>query len=153
MDFLREYWQVGLGVAVTLLVWWRISQKPTTLDLKRLKRQPSPLPYTKPPTLLVEVLPEFAVELENLLSEEGKPELASQVQQLRILDRCRCQDDFCSTFYVCPKPEGSYGPDHDTVVLSPKEGMVNVDVTDGKVACIEVLYRKDVQARLHAFLP
>lgn len=148
-----EYWQVGLGVAVTLLVWWRLAQKPITLDLKRLKRRPSLLPYREPPSRLVEVVPEFAAELENLLSEEGKPELASQIQQLMILERCRCQDDFCSTFYVRPKPQGSYGSDHYTVVLSPNDGMVNVDVTEGKVACVEVLYRNDVQAKLHAFLP
>jgi hypothetical protein len=149
MGFLNEYWRIGLGAVVIVLVSWRLSRKLLTLGLKR---PPDTLRST-PPVVFADALPEFAVELAELLSEEGKPELAAQIGELVLVDRCRCTDDFCSTFYVRPKPLGSYGPNHYTVVLSPKNGMVNVDVTEGKVACIEVLYRDDIQARLHAVMP
>ena len=60
--------------------------------------------------LVTEILPLLALELEQLLNNQGEVELAAQVSQLAIVDRCRCGDDFCSSFYTQPKPEGSYGP-------------------------------------------
>jgi hypothetical protein len=50
--------------------------------------------------LLADTLPEFAVELERLLARAGEPELASQVLGLVIVDRCRCEDSFCSSFHT-----------------------------------------------------
>jgi len=44
------------------------------------------------------IAPAFAVELEMLLRDAGEPELAEQVGDLVVLDRCRCGDEFCSTF-------------------------------------------------------
>jgi hypothetical protein len=49
--------------------------------------------------LLTEILPE-AGELERLLKKSGEPELAAQAPQLTIVDRCRCGDDFCASFYT-----------------------------------------------------
>ena len=63
-------------------------------------------------TLLSEALLSFSIELHQLLTEQGEPELTAQVPGLMIFDRCRCGDDFCATFYTKPKPEGSFGPDH-----------------------------------------
>lgn len=54
---------------------------------------------------LSNVLPALAIELEQLLKNQGEAELAAQVVQLTIVDRCRCGDDFCSSFYTLPKPE------------------------------------------------
>jgi len=149
MSFFSEYWWVGSGVAIAFLIWQRHSRTPITLDLER---RPSQLPRREPAPRLADALPEFAAELESLLTAENKPELAAQVQGLALLDRCRCQDDFCSTFYVRPQPEGRYGPDHYTVILSPEDGMVNVDVVGGEITCVEVLYRDDVQAKLQTLL-
>ena len=59
--------------------------------------------------LLSEVLPAFAEELRGQLIASDEPELAEQVGHLRIVDRCRCGDDFCATFYVLPRPSGVYG--------------------------------------------
>ncbi|HZU42947.1 MAG TPA: hypothetical protein VE994_09770 [Terriglobales bacterium] len=50
--------------------------------------------------LLANTLPAFAAELQRLLTEAAEPELAAQVPGLAILDRCRCGDDFCATFYT-----------------------------------------------------
>jgi hypothetical protein len=86
------------------------------------------MPSAVQPPLLSEVLPTFAEELRQLLTATGEPELAAQVSGLRIVDRCRCGDDFCATFYVRPKPNGSYGPNHRNVSLIPNEGMLILDV-------------------------
>ena len=95
--------------------------------------------------LLSDVLPAFAEELRQLLFSSEESQLAGQVRSLRIVDRCRCGDNFCSTFYVRPKPSGAYGPDHRSVPLTSAEGMVILDVVGEEIVCIEVLYRPDVQ--------
>jgi hypothetical protein len=102
--------------------------------------------------LLTDLLPAFATELQQLLTDRGELELAAQVPGLAILDRCRCGDDFCATFYAQPKPEGSFGPGHRNVALTLDEGMLVLDVT-GEIACVEVLDRKDVRQKLDEVLP
>ena len=94
--------------------------------------------------LVTDVLPEFAGEMRRLLLELGEPELAAQVAGMRIEEVCGCGDDFCSTFYVRVRPEGTYGPGHRNVPLEADEGLVTLDVVDGVIVCVEVLYRDDV---------
>ena len=97
------------------------------------------------PPLLSDVLPALADELHGLLVEQGELNLAAQVLTLRIVDRCRCGDAFCGTFYVRPEPKGAYGPDHRNVDLDPTDGMLILDVVGERIACVEVLYRDDVR--------
>jgi hypothetical protein len=70
-----------------------------------------------------------------------------------VQDRCRCGDNICATFYTQPKPEGSFGPVHRNVALTPEEGMLILDVVAGEIACVEVLDRKDVRRKLDEVLP
>ena len=102
---------------------------------------------------LAEALPAFRDELESLLLEAGEFQLAQQVSSLQIVDRCRCGDDFCSTFYTGTKPEGSYGPQHRNVVLSPEKGTLILDVVADKIKCVEVLYRDELRTLLEHALP
>jgi len=95
---------------------------------------------------LIEVVPELASELERLLSLEGEASLAAQVDGLLIIDRCRCGDDFCSTIHTAERS----GPKDYTIALVPKAGMLHVDVIDGKIVQVEVLYRDDLQSRIIA---
>jgi hypothetical protein len=98
-------------------------------------------------------LPAFAVELQRLLTEAGEPQLAAQVTQLAIHDRCACGDDVCcGTFYTQPKPNGSYGPGHRNVVLAPDDGTVILDVVDDQICCVEVLDRPEIREKLLAAL-
>jgi hypothetical protein len=103
--------------------------------------------------LLRDVSPALADELERLLLGVGKHHLAEQVSELRIVNRCRCGDDFCATFYTQPKPHGSYGAGHVNVPLEPERGMPILDVVNGAIACVEVLYRDEVRRALIAALP
>jgi hypothetical protein len=59
---------------------------------------------------LIEILPVFAEEIEELLKKQNESKLAAQIASLAIVDRCRCGEDFCAAFYVEPKPHGAYGP-------------------------------------------
>jgi hypothetical protein len=103
--------------------------------------------------LLVNVLPELAREVEQLLKNQGKFDLAAQVLELVIVDRCRCGDSFCASFYTQPKPRAAYGPNHDSFDLDASEGMLLLDVVSGKIVHVEVLNRDDVRRKLVAALP
>src|SRR5258708_35762978 len=94
--------------------------------------------------------PQLSQELQQLLIADGEIVLAAQVPELIILDRCRCEDDFCATFYVQPKPAGAYGPGHRCIPLDPNEGMLILDVLDERIAAIEILYRNDIRQELLA---
>ena len=94
------------------------------------------------------MFPALATELQELLVKQAEPELASQVAGLSVIERCRCGDDFCGTFYVLPKPDGAYGLGHRNVALEPNEGMLTIDVVADRIAKIEVLYRDEIRQKL-----
>lgn len=102
---------------------------------------------------LSEILPGLSLELKELLLKQGELVLAAQVPELRIIDRCRCGDDFCGSFYVQPRPEGSYGPSHRNIGLSPEEGMLILDVVDSRIVYVEVLCRDEVRRAVEAAVP
>jgi hypothetical protein len=105
------------------------------------------------PILLSTVLPEFAGELRTLLLQENEPGLATQVADLKILDRCRCGDEFCASFYTLPKPDGAYGPGHRCLEVEPEKGMIILDVVGETIAHVEVLYRDEIREALFAAIP
>ena len=105
------------------------------------------------PLLLIGFLPDLAHELEALLNKQDETELALQVPALRIVDRCRCGDDFCSSFYTQPKPSGSYGADHRTLELNADAGFLILDILGKKIVHVEVLYRDEIRRQLLTILP
>jgi hypothetical protein len=54
--------------------------------------------------LVTDIFPSLSQEMQRLLIEQGETDLAAQVPQLCVVERRRCGDDFCATFYVQPKP-------------------------------------------------
>src|SRR6266446_8263121 len=105
------------------------------------------------PMLLTEMLPVLAQELQQLLQAQGQLELAAQIPGLAIVERCRCGDDFCASFYTQPKPKGSYGPGHDCMDLDAAEGTLLLDVVDGTIAHVEILNRDNIRQKLITALP
>jgi len=59
--------------------------------------------------------------------------LAAQVSGLKIVDRCRCGDDFCASFCTERKPQGAYGAGHRCVELEPETGWLILDVVADKI--------------------
>ena len=80
-------------------------------------------------------------------------ELVGQIPSLPVVDRCRCEDDFCASMYTVPEPKGSWGPGYESILLDPDEGMIILDVVDDKIAFIEVLYRDEIRKKLLELLP
>jgi hypothetical protein len=108
---------------------------------------------TEKPLLLADTLSAFAAELRQLLRERGEAALAESVSTLMILDRCRCKDEICATFYTQPKPKDHFGPGHRNVVLAPENGMLILDIVGTEIACVEVLYREEIRRKLNEVLP
>jgi hypothetical protein len=103
--------------------------------------------------VFAEHFPEVAQEVADLLLKANEPNLASQIPQLRVWDRCRCGDSFCSTIYIRPKPKGTYPANCRTVDLDASNGMNIVDIVGEEVACIEILHRDKTRERLLRLLP
>ncbi|MEU2134461.1 hypothetical protein [Streptomyces sp. NPDC018352] len=92
--------------------------------------------------LVRDVIPELVAELTALLETEGERWLAISVRDVRLVDRCGCGDDFCQSIRTADHVQGQpYGPGHRCVPLMPAEGMLNLDVLDGRIMFIEVLDR------------
>ena len=103
-------------------------------------------------TLSVE-FPALAAEMKQRLTVCGETCLAEAVPTLRLVDRCRCGDDFCATMYTEPKPKSAYGPSHRNIDLDADVGWVILDVVEERIACVEVLYRDDIREKLIALFP
>lgn len=92
--------------------------------------------------LLRATWPDFAAELVAALEASGEPALKTQVEQLRIVAACSCDDDFCQSFHTAPKPPGPYGDGHRNVCLdAPWPGYLILDVVHDGIVYVEVLYR------------
>ncbi|SRR6266496_4990955 len=102
---------------------------------------------------LSEALPDVAQEVAALLEKQGHGELAQQVPDLPLRDRCRCGDYFCATFYAVQPPRGAWGPGHENIALEPEEGMMILDVVNNRIVAVELLHREDVRRRLLELLP
>ena len=101
---------------------------------------------------LGESLPNLVDELTVLLEREGEPELARQVSNLPLLDRCRCGDSFCATIYTAAKSDREYGI-HRNIALHPEAGHLILDLRDRRIICIEILYRDEIRERVLKLLP
>ncbi|MEU1408681.1 hypothetical protein ABZ471_41495 [Streptomyces sp. NPDC005728] len=92
--------------------------------------------------LVREAFPDLVAELITLLEEEGERELAICAWDLRLVAMCDCGDDFCQSIHTAVHPKGQpYGEGHRCVPLLPSEGMLVLDVVNGRVKYIEVLDR------------
>jgi hypothetical protein len=107
---------------------------------------------------LKEGLPDFYVELEQLLRKRELEELVLQLPDLEITHRCDCDEHNCATFQVEASRKlnvvesNIIGVRHgDSFDLDAETGMVVVDTDNfGRITGFEVLGRKDVSDALDA---
>ncbi len=100
-----------------------------------------------------EEFPNLANELAELLHDVGEHSLARQVLDCRILDRCRCGDDFCAMMYSAPPPRpGPWPRPHRNVAFFDGPLLV-LDVVHEELAAIEVLDRDEIRQKLLRLMP
>lgn len=100
------------------------------------------------PRLLTDILPDFAAELATALHDAGHPDLEAQVNQLAICSLCECDDHFCASFYTGPRQDGPWTGEHRNINPRTKKGMIVLDIVDGRIRHVEVLYRQDVRSAI-----
>jgi hypothetical protein len=81
-------------------------------------------------TLVGEELP----DLEGLLREAGRPDLADQVPRLEIRERCTCSVEGCRSFYTARPMKRWFRRGKQVPV-----GDYVVDTIDGEIVYVEVL--------------
>ncbi|MET8976892.1 hypothetical protein ABZX85_14855 [Streptomyces sp. NPDC004539] len=92
--------------------------------------------------LLRDLRPALCAELIELLEAEGEYWLAVCAWDLRVVGECGCGGDFCQSLRTEDlPPDVPFGPGHRCVPLDPEEGMVILDVVDGRIVYVEVLDR------------
>lgn len=104
-------------------------------------------------SLLQDALPDLADELTALLRNQNESDLAEQIPLLRLIDRCRCGDDFCATLYTAPKPKEAYGPNHESRSRCPSSGELILDLVDRTIVCIEILFHEDIRSKVLQLFP
>jgi hypothetical protein len=95
--------------------------------------------------LLRHIVPRFAEELEGLLRDVGRPELADQVPELRVTALCGCPLENCASFSTALPMKRWFR--RGKLV---EAGDLVVNTIDGEIVHVEVLDRPDVRARLRA---
>ena len=93
--------------------------------------------------LLVNTAPAFAAELEEGLRKIERPDLAEQVQSLRLREVCKCEVEGCASFYTAAPMRRWFRRGKQVPV-----GELVVDTIDGEIVYVEVLDRPDLKAIL-----
>lgn len=78
---------------------------------------------------LRKILPALAKEIKDALARMDMPDIASQVDELKIYKRCDCASKFCSSFYTSRKKSLDDVIVLDTDLELNPEIKVNEDVT------------------------
>jgi hypothetical protein len=94
-------------------------------------------------SVLSDVAPRFAAELEEGLREVGREDLAAQVAALRVGEVCRCEVVGCASFYTATPMKRWFRRGKQVPV-----GDLVVDTIDGEIVYVEVLERPDLRALL-----
>ncbi|MEV7751861.1 hypothetical protein ACFY7F_16680 [Streptomyces griseofuscus] len=95
-----------------------------------------------------DLYPDLVAELTALLQKEGERELAVCAWDLRLIAECGCGEDDCQSLRTAPHPlDQPYGPGHRCVPLRTTEGLLCLDVVDGRIMYVEILHRPPMRRR------
>ncbi len=96
---------------------------------------------------LSQALPQFAQELSRGLISLGYTQLAASVDSLEIVERCKCDEPGCVTFYAVPKLSAPH-PDKCQRIIAPVRGVTCIQVSDQQITWVEVLGRPELREKL-----
>jgi len=98
-------------------------------------------------------LPEFAAATRRTLIQCGEAELAKQVDELLVYDRCRCGGEECATVYVSTGEEPTSTGRGIGGHLPDAKGYVLIDIRNERIICIEMLEYPEFVKALTELLP
>ena len=101
---------------------------------------------------LTSALPKTAKTLRKLLSADGRADLAEQIDTLILVDRCRCDDCGCATFYTQPN-ETWDDQQVERIIPAGMAGLICIQVVNARIARVEILNRPDIRGQLLRLLP
>ena len=95
------------------------------------------------------VLPGLAERIEAALRAQGEGRIAEQVDELRIMDVCPCDQPFCGSFHTASLPMRRWFMRGRQIELRDGgPGEIAVDVVRGEIAYVEVLHLEGVREAL-----
>ena len=83
--------------------------------------------------LIVEALPSLADRIKQYFINEGRLDLANQVEKLRIKGLCECGQSNCGSFYLTQFKEDENA--HEGFAF---EGLGTIEVSEGNIGFIEI---------------
>ena len=98
---------------------------------------------------LVDALPEFAAELSRGLAELGHKELATSVNSIVIVERCKCDETGCITFYAVPKTVTNQRP--CKTAMPVVKGLTCVQYIGQQIVWVEALGRPEDREKLDRY--
>jgi len=66
------------------------------------------------------MIPELVNKMQEVLLKDGNNIIARTVSSTRIVDKFRCDQDFCAPNCIAPQVAGAWGPGHETIPLEPE---------------------------------
>jgi hypothetical protein len=99
---------------------------------------------------LAQALPEFADELARGIASNGYKKLAASVYAIEIIDRCRCDEPGCVTFYAVPKQLAPCS-ERCKRIIAPARGVTCLHFLDQQITWVEVLGRPEDREKLDKY--
>lgn len=87
---------------------------------------------------LAQVLPELAKDLSLGVASMGHQKLAALVYTIEVVERCKCDEPGCVTFFCVPQRSAPH-PDICQRIIAPARGVVCVQYVDQQIIWVEVL--------------
>lgn len=91
---------------------------------------------------LAQVLPDLTEELSRGIASLGHEKLAASVYTIEIIERCKCEEPGCVTFFCVPKVSAPL-PDRCNRIVAPAWGVTCVQYFDQQITWVEVLGRPE----------
>jgi hypothetical protein len=101
-------------------------------------------------TKLAQALPDFTEELSQGIASLGYKNLAASVYAIEVVERCKCDEPGCVTFFCVPKLSAPR-PDTCKRIVAPARGVTCVQYFEQTITWVEVLGRPEDRMKLDKY--
>jgi len=101
-------------------------------------------------TKLAQALPDFTEELSQGIASLGYKNLAATVYEIEVVERCKCDEPGCVTFFCVPKLSAPR-PDTCKRIVAPARGVTCVQYFEQTITWVEVLGRPEDRMKLDKY--